>query len=240
MKSVVAALLLVLFAAATVYAVDSEIVAAGQVHADAAADAGADGAADWNHHHHHFHHHHVVMDGYIPLSSPSDTVDTVSLTAKVPSIAHIPECIPRPQTIAEIHRMRDSASRIAHAIEHEVVIMRRRKLFVEQMTAYLNDRIRELNKVKSELAEEVRWIQLSQHRIAELSEREKLVKLQDILQCINRGKTQLGENSKIRESTAKSLQDKATKLEAKVAKIKQKINDIEAGKPAGKEEEKKA
>jgi len=164
-------------------------------------------------HHHVHHHHHVLHDGYIPLSAPSDTVDTASLTARVPSIAHEPECLPRPQTVAEIHRMRDSASRIAHAITHEVAIMRRRKIFVEQMTAYLNERIRELNKVKSELAEEVRWIELSQHRIAELSEREKLVKLQDILQCINKGKTQLGENSKSKQKTAKALEAKAAKLE---------------------------
>ena len=43
--------------------------------------------------------------------------------------------------------MRESAARIARMIAQEVVIMNKRKAYVEQMTTYLNDRIRELNKV---------------------------------------------------------------------------------------------
>ena len=43
--------------------------------------------------------------------------------------------------------MRMSAARIAQSIQLEVEIMKKRKAYVEQMTAYLNDRIRELNKV---------------------------------------------------------------------------------------------
>ena len=74
--------------------------------------------------------------------------------------------------------------------------MEKRKTYVEQMTSYINDRIRELNKVKGELEQENRWIQVgtarhfwscfwnprpspnvgqvSNERIAELAQKEKL------------------------------------------------------------------
>jgi hypothetical protein len=45
--------------------------------------------------------------------------------------------------------------------------------------------------VKSELAEETRWIEVSTNRIQELAEREKLVKMQDILACLNNDKEAL-------------------------------------------------
>lgn len=77
--------------------------------------------------------------------------------------------------------MRKAAARIASMIHTEVAIMEKRKTYVEQMTSYLNDRIRELNKVKSELAQEERWIEVSNQRIAELAEKEKLIKMQGML-----------------------------------------------------------
>ncbi len=108
-----------------------------------------------------------------------------------------PDCSVRPQTIVEIKRMRLDAARIAQMIQTEassffasrsaaahargalqVIIMEKRKTYVESMTAYLNDRIRELNKVKDELAQENRWIAMSNQRIAELAKKEKLVKMQ--------------------------------------------------------------
>lgn len=74
--------------------------------------------------------------------------------------------------------MRRSAARIAQMIQTEIMIMEKRKTYVEQMTSYLNDRIRELNKVKGELAQENKWIEVSNQRIAELAQKEKLIKLQ--------------------------------------------------------------
>lgn len=44
--------------------------------------------------------------------------------------------------------MRAAAARIATMIQTEVILMEKRKTYVEQMTSYLNDRIRELNKVR--------------------------------------------------------------------------------------------
>ena len=56
--------------------------------------------------------------------------------------------------------------------------MEKRKAYIEQMTAYLNDRIRELNKVKRDLAAEQKWIAVSNQRIAELAQKAKDNKLQ--------------------------------------------------------------
>jgi len=121
--------------------------------------------------------------GYIPTATPFDNPNTLS--QRVPSIPSSPDCTVRPQTIVEIKRMRRSAARIAQMIQTEVVIMEKRKTYVEQMTSYLNDRIRELNKVKGELEQETRWIELSNQRIQELAQKEKLIKMQDILACLN-------------------------------------------------------
>ena len=88
--------------------------------------------------------------------------------------------------------MRRSAARIAQMIQTEVAIMEKRKTYIEQMTSYLNDRIRELNKVKGELEQENKWIEVSNNRIAELAEREKLIKMQDIVSCLNSQAQRLG------------------------------------------------
>jgi len=63
----------------------------------------------------------------------------------------------RPQTIVEIKRMRRAAARIAQMIQTEVIIMEKRKVYVEQMTSYLNDRIRELNKVRDPVSVRIVW-----------------------------------------------------------------------------------
>jgi len=127
--------------------------------------------------------------GYIPTSVPFD--NPITLSKPTPSIPSSPDCTVRPQTIVEIKRMRRSAARIAQMIQTEVVIMEKRKTYVEQMTAYLNDRIRELNKVKGELEQETRWIEVSNQRIQELAQKEKLIKMQDILSCLNNDQERL-------------------------------------------------
>lgn len=120
-----------------------------------------------------------------PLTTQSLWDNPLTDTEMTPSIPSSPDCTVRPQTVVEIQRMRSAAGNIAWSIQQEVSIMAKRKAYVEQMTAYLNDRIRELNKVKSELAQEARWIEVSNGRISELAEREKLMKYQDILACLN-------------------------------------------------------
>lgn len=173
------------------------------------------------------------MPGYVPTSTPFDNPKT--LTERTPTIPNAPDCTVRPQTVVEIQRMRESASRIAQMIEAEVIIMNKRKAFVEQMTGYLNDRIRELNKVKSELAEETRWIEVSTNRIQELAEREKLIKMQDILACLNSGRSEMSAESNSQSSTITNLQAQAKEVEARIAKIKKSIESAQAGKKGGEE-----
>jgi len=166
--------------------------------------------------------------GYVPTSTPFDNPKT--LTEHTPTIPASPDCSVRPQTVVEIQRMRESASRIAQMVEAEVQIMNKRKSFVEQMTTYLNDRIRELNKVKSELAEETRWIEVSTNRIQELAEREKLVKMQDILACLNNDKQNLATESSSQSSTIEALKSQADAVSKRIADIKAKIEAANEGK----------
>ena len=171
------------------------------------------------------------IGGYVPTSTPFDNPKT--LTERTPTIPNSPDCSVRPQTVVEIQRMRESASRIAQMIEAEVQIMNKRKSFVEQMTTYLNDRIRELNKVKSELAEETRWIEVSTNRIQELAEREKLVKMQDILACLNGDKKTLADESSAQASTIEALKSQSEAVSKRIAEIKAKIEAAAEGKDAG-------
>jgi len=179
------------------------------------------------------------VPGYVPTSTPFDNPKT--LTERTPTIPNSPDCSVRPQTVVEIQRMRESASRIAQMIEAEVQIMNKRKAFVEQMTTYLNDRIRELNKVKGELAEETRWIEVSTNRIQELAEREKLVKMQDILACLNGDKQVLSSESTAQASTISALKSQSDAVSKRITEIKAKIDAANAGKDAsaaaGKDEE---
>jgi len=119
-------------------------------------------------------------------------------------------------------------------IEAEVQIMNKRKAFVEQMTTYLNDRIKELNKVKSELAEETRWIEVSTNRIQELAEREKLIKMQDILSCLNSDKQTLTSESTAQSSTIAALKSQSDAVQKRITEIKAKIEAANAGKSDAK------
>jgi len=162
------------------------------------------------------------INGYIPQSTPFDNPAT--LTDQTPTIPNAPDCSIRPQTVVEIQRMRESASRIAQMIEAEVQIMNKRKTYVEQMTAYLNDRIRELNKVKTELSEETRWVEVSTNRIEELSQREKLVKMQDILACLNQEQNQFSSEATVKQASMTSLQDATRVVQTRISMIKQRID----------------
>jgi len=125
--------------------------------------------------------------------------------------------------------MRESASRISQMVEAEVQIMNKRKAYIEQMTAYLNDRIRELNKVKGELAEESRWIEASTSRIDELAQREKLIKLNDILSCLQHDESKLSGEATSKSDMIRSLQDQAKIVEGKIATIKAEIDKANGG-----------
>lgn len=162
--------------------------------------------------------------GYIPVDTPYSNAGTELQLS--PAIPTSPDCSIRPQTVLEVQRMRLSAARIAEAIQIEVGLMHQRKAYVEQMTAYINDRIRELNKVKTELTEEVRWIEVNSQRIKELSEREKLVKMEDILSCLKSDRNKLDGEKNMKQSAIADLEVKSKALQNSVASIKQTIAQV--------------
>jgi len=169
-----------------------------------------------------------MIPGYIPTSTPFDN-PTSSLSTPVKQLPATPECSIRPQTVTEIQRMRESASKIAVMMQQETVIMNRRKTYVEQMTNYLNDRIVELNKVKSELAQETKWLDLSSNRIYELEEKEKLVKLQDIQSCLNDQTTRTTTDQNNVGKTLTDIQSQQATVQASIAAIEARMNAINAG-----------
>lgn len=165
--------------------------------------------------------------GYIPTSVPFDNPTT--LANPVPTIPSSPDCTVRPQTVLEIKRMRRSAARIAQMIQTEVVIMEKRKAYIEQMTSYLNDRIRELNKVKSELDQEMRWIDVSSLRITELSQREKMMKIQDVMACLNSQKNAAMGSSFAQQQQMMNLQQSIWSIVTKLNDTKNTIDRLSQG-----------
>jgi len=167
------------------------------------------------------------INGYVPMSTPYS--NPLTLATPIATIATTPDCTVRPQTVLEIEHMRREASRIATQIEQEVLIMNKRKTYVEQMTNYLNDRIRELNKVKTELAAELKWIELSNNRIQELAEKEKLVKLQDVLSCLSQDQTNAAGENAAKAASLASIRQQSTALQTKIAAIQNKIKTQNGG-----------
>jgi len=170
----------------------------------------------------------LILSGYIPDGTPFSNPSTLS--ALTPLLPSTPDCTVRPQTIIEIQRMRAQSHRIAQLIDQEVVIMGKRKAYVEQMTAFLNDRIKELNMVKEQLKDELQWIEVSQNKIQELAEREKLVKLQDILTCLNQDSKNMAGDTAMKSQTISTLNTQADTIKKKIDTIKAAITS--AGNPA--------
>lgn len=169
--------------------------------------------------------------GYVPDGVPFDNPSS-ALTKRTPTIPSAPDCTIRPQTVVEIKRMRHAAARIAQMIQTEVTIMEKRKTYVEQMTSYLNDRIRELNKVKGELEQENRWIEISNQRISELAQKEKLIKMQDVMSCLS-GEQQRLQGAKTSQSRQLlDLQRQTNSLKTNIDNIKKTIDAVSIGRPA--------
>jgi len=173
-----------------------------------------------------------MIPGYIPTSTPFDN-PTSSLAAPIAPLPATPDCSVRPQTVVEIQRMRESASKIAVMMQQETLIMNKRKTYVEQMTVYLNDRIRELNKVKQELAQETRWLDLSSNRIFELEEKEKLIKLQDIQSCLNDQTSRSNADVATVGRSLTDIQAQAATVQASIDTIKARMAAINAGGSSG-------
>jgi len=163
-----------------------------------------------------------VLSTYLPEAGPYDNPATV--TTPVPIINSSPACTVRGQTIFEIRKMRADAKQIGMSIMYEIQTMEKRKAYIEQMTQYLNDRIRELNKVKRDLAAEQKWIELSNSRIAELAQREKLIKLQDVMQCIRDERDREKNEGQTKAQTVAAMEAQAAAIEANINKIRSQMN----------------
>jgi hypothetical protein len=168
-----------------------------------------------------------AMLSNLPESGPYDNPSTdIALTPTIPST---PACTVRGQTIFEIRKMRADAKQIGLSIMYEIQTMEKRKAYIEQMTAYLNDRIRELNKVKRDLAAEQKWIQVSNQRIAELAQKEKLIKLQDVMSCIKTEQDRLMGERGTKNQAIQAMAHQAAELEHNIKSIRSKMDEITSG-----------
>ena len=116
--------------------------------------------------------------------------------------------------------MRSSALQIKNQIDYEVHNMEKRKAYVEQMTTYLNDRIRELNKVKQSIKAEEKFIALAEQRTSKLSHEEDLIKVKDIIACL-KGETAAGAaNGKNNADTLKAMEAKEVVIKGRVTIVR--------------------
>jgi len=171
------------------------------------------------------------VGSYVPEAGPYDNPATdITPTPTIPSS---PSCTVRGQTIFEIRKMRADAKQIGLSIMYEIQTMEKRKAYIEQMTTYLNDRIRELNKVKRDLAAEQKWIQVSNQRISELAQKEKLIKLQDVMSCIKNEQEKLMGERGTKTQAITAMAKQASQLENNIKSIRAKMEAITAGHGGG-------
>jgi len=152
--------------------------------------------------------------GYTPDTGVFDNAAT-SLSA-IPTIPEAPHCTVKPETVLEVHKMRSSALQIKNQIDYEVHNMEKRKAYVEQMTTYLNDRIREMNKVKQSIQSEEKFIALAEQRVNKLSHEENLIKVKDIIECLKGETASMSSSTKTNSAVLKSMQDKESAIKAQV------------------------
>ncbi len=170
-----------------------------------------------------------TVPSYVPSAGPWDNPSTD--VTPTPTLPHSPQCTIRGQTVLEIRKMRADAKQIGMAIMYEIQTMEKRKAYIERMTTYLNDRIRELNKVKSDLRSEQKWIELSNQRIAELAEKEKMIKLTDVMSCIKAERERLAGDSAAKANSLQSLDAQAQTIAANIRAIENKVKVITSNNP---------
>merc|ERR1719454_1301452 len=162
--------------------------------------------------------------GYTPDSGVFDNAAT-SLDA-IPTIPEAPHCTVKPETVLEVHKMRSSALQIKNQIDYEVHNMEKRKAYVEQMTSYLNDRIRELNKVKLSIKSEEKFIALAQARMSKLQHEEDLIKVKDIIACLKGESAAGAANGKNNAATLKAMEAKEVVIKGRVKAVAEEMAKI--------------
>jgi len=170
------------------------------------------------------------LSGYVPLSPPYSNPDDNTLVNFANDIPVASECTVRPQTIIEIEKVRKSAAQLAANIGIEGNNIVKRKAYIEQMSTYLNDRIRDLNKVKQELAEELRWVQMTNEQINLLNAREKQMKLQDIMSCMNSDQRTLTGKNQETEKMFEEIKKSSDAIQKSMQTAQKNIDSIQEGK----------
>merc|ERR1711934_776412 len=155
--------------------------------------------------------------GYTPDTGIYDNPATD--VKPIATLPEAPRCTVTPETVSEVHKMRAAALQIKNQVDFEVHNMEKRKAYVEQMTSYLNDRIRELNKVKASIAQEEKFVALGKHRMTKLSHQENLVKVSDVIKCLE------NEGSNVKKVSADDAKELAG-LKKKETAIKGKIDAV--------------
>lgn len=169
--------------------------------------------------------------GYVPTASEWD--NPLTDTTATPILPSAPDCTVRPNTVLEVQKLRASSLELNKSIGKEVEAMHKRKAYVEEMTQYVNDRIRDLNKVKSELATEIRWVETSSNKISELSKQEQLIKYEDVLACLDKeSKGATGAAIQKNQIIAK-LKQKSTLISGEITKLQLKMSNTKKGVPDG-------
>jgi len=150
----------------------------------------------------------VIAD--TPAANPAVSMD------RIKRLANHGKCQVRPATAVQIQRMRDGAKKMAAMVQKEVLIAAKRRAYIEQMTNYINDRIRELNKVKTELKEEIAWIETTNDRIQAIAQQEKVARYQDVVQCLE---NKTSDQSLQHDQDSQSLGDMQAKMKDSLAML---------------------
>lgn len=163
-----------------------------------------------------------------PSLSAIDTL-TSDIIAPAPMLEAPSQCAVRPETVVEINRMQAEATQYAQAMEYERHAMEKRKAYIESATAFLNARIMELNKVKSNLRSEKKWMQLTEAKIMQLQAQQRAAKIQDIMSCLTNEKHFNEQQATQKTTMMETLKAKSDEITASLEQLSTQIAAIEKG-----------
>lgn len=166
---------------------------------------------------------HSMVSKDAPAMEVKEPTDLIS---KVETIPTTPTCSLRPTAVNEIAKLRlkhtDLKSHVAHEQSHAYA----RKQYITRMTGYLNTKIEELNKVKEELAQGEKWLKVSDQRLKSYTEKEKLIKLEDVLTCLTKTKESSEKNKASHEVAIKDLEKQKKEVSDALDKIKEDLKKV--------------
>lgn len=166
------------------------------------------------------------LAGYPVDQTPYDNPGTN--TQLIRALPENPQCTVSPQAVFEIQKLRKNSLVYARAMKDEAVLMAKRKAYIEQMTTYINDRIVELNKVKKELKQEVKWSAMTNARIHQFALKEKQLKINDILACVRNEQANLAGKRASSSKNLAQLQRSASAVNSAVTSYSHEMASIES------------